>query len=657
VEINSTSVQDKKPYNTQQFDIGRNGDEYFQGAIDEVRLWNIALTPGEIQNGMLTPLTGEEEGLIGYWSFENNTNDSSGNDNHGNYVDAGLFTTVENGNNESQFIDSQANPNGKNLGEILYFTGEGERQAITRILDTAVIDHITFDLIFSNGTNGGAAAEEGKDVVLEYSKDDGNNWQQLAIYDTEDYSQWTTIQQAIPDVARADRTRFRWQQTQLDGSTGNNWGLANVQVGSYLNNPAPQIGYIEVKLDKPFEGPQGLWVNYDIGGTAQQNEDYLNSRYRKVSTDASSERDGIIVPQGETSGRTYIVANPDEIEETDEKVNITLRPHNFDDEAGSSDTNTNYRVDLDNKTREVTIKDNGAYGEKAIFLDQYDRVIDGNNPLYVDTDGKAIIKVKLASIFSNDEGNVTITVGGIPISFNNTNWDQAQTITLESLDSNSSLSYSYSNQDGDQSGSLPVDATIPPLLQTEEGNKKDLIPVIPTVSIIKGRDVREGDNQPGEFVVNLDAPAPEGGLEVQYSVNGTATKGEDYKDGELTGSITVAAGETQVVLPVQAVDDKTSEKEKTVEVTLVQPSVQGLTGEYFKDKNLQNLAFTRTDSTVKFEFKKAGDEFQINTHTDGQQSNPAIAPLSDGGFVVTWHSGGQDGSVFGVYGQRYDKNG
>ena len=27
---------------------------------------------------------------------------------------------------------------------------------------------------------------------------------------------------------------------------------------------------------------------------------------------------------------------------------------------------------------------------------------------------------------------------------------------------------------------------------------------------------------------------------------------------------------------------------------------------------------------------------------------------SDGGFVVTWSSGGQDGSSWGVYGQRYN---
>ena len=53
----------------------------------------------------------------------------------------------------------------------------------------------------------------------------------------------------------------------------------------------------------------------------------------------------------------------------------------------------------------------------------------------------------------------------------------------------------------------------------------------------------------------------------------------------------------------------------------------------------------------------AGAEFQINTFTSNIQIVPAMATLSDGGFVVTWYSLGQDGSGYGVFGQRYDANG
>lgn len=39
------------------------------GALDEVRVWNVARTQAEIQDAMLTPLAGTEPGLVGYWNF------------------------------------------------------------------------------------------------------------------------------------------------------------------------------------------------------------------------------------------------------------------------------------------------------------------------------------------------------------------------------------------------------------------------------------------------------------------------------------------------------------------------------------------------------------------------------------------------------------
>jgi len=53
---------------------------------------------------------------------------------------------------------------------------------------------------------------------------------------------------------------------------------------------------------------------------------------------------------------------------------------------------------------------------------------------------------------------------------------------------------------------------------------------------------------------------------------------------------------------------------------------------------------------------KIGSEFVINTFTLESQENPAITALSDGGFIITWISDGQDGSNFGIYAQRYDSD-
>ena len=52
-----------------------------------------------------------------------------------------------------------------------------------------------------------------------------------------------------------------------------------------------------------------------------------------------------------------------------------------------------------------------------------------------------------------------------------------------------------------------------------------------------------------------------------------------------------------------------------------------------------------------------GSEFQINSYTSGSQDNTEVATLNDGGFVVTWESNGQDGSVNGIYAQRFDSDG
>ena len=53
----------------------------------------------------------------------------------------------------------------------------------------------------------------------------------------------------------------------------------------------------------------------------------------------------------------------------------------------------------------------------------------------------------------------------------------------------------------------------------------------------------------------------------------------------------------------------------------------------------------------------SGSEFQINSRTSGDQQDPTVTSLTDGGFVVTWMSYDQDASGWGIYGQRYASDG
>lgn len=50
---------------------------------------------------------------------------------------------------------------------------------------------------------------------------------------------------------------------------------------------------------------------------------------------------------------------------------------------------------------------------------------------------------------------------------------------------------------------------------------------------------------------------------------------------------------------------------------------------------------------------RQGGEFRVNTATDGSQLTPSVAIDASGDFIVAWQSDVQDGSSFGIYAQRY----
>lgn len=62
------------------FELGRRAGEnsyYLQGRLAEARLWNVARSADEIAGNMYHSLSGDEEGLIGYWPLQDDFNDHS----------------------------------------------------------------------------------------------------------------------------------------------------------------------------------------------------------------------------------------------------------------------------------------------------------------------------------------------------------------------------------------------------------------------------------------------------------------------------------------------------------------------------------------------------------------------------------------------------
>ena len=60
---------------------------------------------------------------------------------------------------------------------------------------------------------------------------------------------------------------------------------------------------------------------------------------------------------------------------------------------------------------------------------------------------------------------------------------------------------------------------------------------------------------------------------------------------------------------------------------------------------------------VRAQLLAAGAEFQVNIHTTGNQRAPVVAAVGPTTHVVVWRSDGQDGDSMGVFARRLDDQG
>jgi hypothetical protein len=61
--------------------------------------------------------------------------------------------------------------------------------------------------------------------------------------------------------------------------------------------------------------------------------------------------------------------------------------------------------------------------------------------------------------------------------------------------------------------------------------------------------------------------------------------------------------------------------------------------------------------TASSQIVPIGDQFQVNTYTTGNQVDPAIAIAENGRLVVVWTSIDQDGEAGGIFGQQFESGG
>ena len=71
---------------------GTDNGGYFQGFLDEIRIWSVARTQDEIQSNASHELSGDEDNLVGYWKFNEGAgtlvNDETAGENHGSVFGA-----------------------------------------------------------------------------------------------------------------------------------------------------------------------------------------------------------------------------------------------------------------------------------------------------------------------------------------------------------------------------------------------------------------------------------------------------------------------------------------------------------------------------------------------------------------------------------------
>ncbi|NSY40902.1 Ig-like domain-containing protein [Leisingera sp. ANG59] len=164
-----------------------------------------------------------------------------------------------------------------------------------------------------------------------------------------------------------------------------------------------------------------------------------------------------------------------------------------------------------------------------------------------------------------------------------------------------------------------------------------------------------------DTTVNLDLLANDnsgsGGAAALSMINGVAAGvGDSFATSH--GMVTVLADGT---VDYTANDDYSGPDSFTYEITdgttEAGPATVNLTLTPVADAPSLALAPTAGGGGGDLSPVSSGSDVQVNSTTVYEQRYATVAALADGGFVVTWTSANQDGSLWGVYSQRFDASG
>ena len=381
---------------------------------------------------------------------------------------------------------------------------------------------------------------------------------------------------------------------------------------------------ISVPITLNEEVTADLAVKYGIGGTATSGQDYTIDNAGVVTVDVSNDR---------SQAEITISIIDDNIYEGDKTIILTLT------------NGTGYTVGSTFNTYTLTIIDDEDPHVPEFFFDS----------------GSGNVRENVPSVNVKVNINHPPTEGGLNLYFVP---GEGETATVN-------VDYSYDLDFRD----IPF-ISVPPNVSSlniplriipdnlDEGNETIIIALLPethlggiytlgtpnthTLTIIDNdgtvttpdvtfastsSSVAE-DTGTHNVAVNLSPAAPAGGLTLNYSLGGTATRNTDYTS---SGTVPVTAGATSVNIPVMITEDNDDETEETIILTLTSG-----TGYTVGNANIHTLTITDNDGTVAtpevaFASTSSSVAEDAGTHNIAVNLSPA-APA--GGLTLDYTIGG-----------------
>ncbi len=361
----------------------------------------------------------------------------------------------------------------------------------------------------------------------------------------------------------------------------------------------------------------GIAVEYTIGGTATGGADY------------TSLPGSVTIPAGSSSATITVDVLDDNVVELTETVVVTLTGTNHPS-APLHATNRTATVtisDDDATTVSITAGDGTASepgadsGAFLVALDGDKVAPDGGITVTYTVSGTATPGADYTALTGTatiPAGQSSVTVPVVPVNDNVIENPETVVVTLNTVSH--------------------AGVTIHPSRASATVTVNDDDATTVSISAVDGTASEPGSDG-GQFLVVLGdgKVAPTGGIQVSYTVGGTATPGSDY--AALPGTVTIAAGESSATIAVDVLDDNVVELTEQVTVTLSSTNHPGATihpsnnaaAVTIADDDATTVSISATDAGGS---EPGGNDGLLTVALDGGK----VAP--PGGIVVTYGAGG-----------------